>query len=95
MNPEFNEQWKETVLARWMGEYKAGKADEPYQNNPKIILKSSQEIADDLKDFGSITADYVSATLAVNGYPIVFDGGYPKWKIKYPQQEKTYEELPE
>ena len=72
----FAGDWKVTVLSRWAGEFPPAQ-----ENDSEIILKSSQDIADDLSGAGSFTANEVSAFLAVNGYGIVFDGGYPMWRI--------------
>ncbi len=70
-----NIDWKFVLLSRWAGVYPPARLDEDH------ILKSSQEIADDLRGAGDFTADEVSAFLAVSGYEIVFDSGYPKWKL--------------
>lgn len=70
-----NDDWKIVLLSRWAGEYPPAKV------NLNADLKSSQDIADDLRGAGEFTADEVSAFLAVRGYEIVFDAGYPKWKI--------------
>ena len=73
----FSDEWKVLILQRWAGEFPPALRDEA-----DIVLKSSQDIADDL----SGAADEVSAFMAVNGYGIVFDAGYPKWIIKMNKQ---------
>ena len=75
----FTNDWKLLVLQRWAGEYPPAKGNE---DEAAVSLKSSQDIADDLQGAGNFTADEVSAFMAVNGYGVVFDAGYPKWKIK-------------
>ena len=75
----FTNDWKLLVLQRWAGEYPPAKQDE---GETMVSLKSSQDIADDLSGAGNFTADDVSAFMAVNGYRVVFDAGYPKWAIR-------------
>ena len=75
------DEWKVLILQRWAGEFPPAQ-----ENDSEIILKSSQDIADDLSGAGSFTANEVSAFLAVNGYSVVFDAGYPKWRIKINSQ---------
>lgn len=70
-----NIDWKFVLLSRWAGEYPPARLDEDH------ILKSSQEIADELRGAGEFSADEVSAFLAVSGYEVIFDSGYPKWRI--------------
>jgi hypothetical protein len=77
----FSDEWKVLILQRWAGEFPPALRDEA-----DIVLKSSQDIADDLSGAGNFTADEVSAFMAVNGYGIVFDAGYPKWIIKMNKQ---------
>lgn len=72
----FSDEWKVLILQRWAGEFPPAK-----ENETDPVLKSSQDIADDLSGAGNFTADEVSAFMAVNGYGIVFDGGYPKWRM--------------
>lgn len=79
----FAGDWKVLILQRWAGEFPPAREDE---GEAIVSLKSSQDIADDLSGAGSFTANEVSAFLAVNGYGIVFDGGYPKWRIKINSQ---------
>lgn len=69
--------WKYVVLSRWGGEYQPAA-----ENDTNVVLKSSQEIADDLRGAGEFSADEVSMFLAVRGYRIVFEGGYPYWALK-------------
>ena len=68
--------WKFVLLSRWAGEYP------PARQNEEHILKSSQEIADDLRGAGDFTADEVSMFLATQGYRVVFENGYPYWAVK-------------
>lgn len=77
----FTDDWKLIVLQRWAGEFRPALRDET-----DIVLKSSQDIADDLSGAGNFTADEVSAFMVVNRYGIVFDAGYPKWIIKMNKQ---------
>lgn len=79
-------EWKIVLLSRWAGEFPPARIGE------KSIMKSSQEIADDLKDAGDFTPNEVSAFLATQGYEIVFDGGYPKWQISEGDISKTLAE---
>ena len=72
----FTDDWKLILLQRWAGEYPPATPDDD------CVLKSSQDIADDLRGAGEFTADEVSAFMAVNGYRIVFEGGYPYWGVK-------------
>lgn len=85
----FSDNWKALVLQRWAGDYPPAPEGEP---ECSVIFKSSQEIADDLRGAGSFTADEVSAFMAVNGYRIVFDGGYPLWKIWIGDNTKKIED---
>ena len=78
----FADDWKLLILQRWAGEYPPSKLSDLEIACPDVVLKSSQEIADDLREAGEFTADEVSAFLATRGYQIVFDAGYPKWKIQ-------------
>lgn len=78
--------WKYVLLSRWGGEFP------PATEGENVIMKSSQEIADDLKDAGEFTPDEVSAFLAIRGYKIVFDGGYPKWLISGGDNSKIINE---
>lgn len=71
-----NIDWKFVLLSRWAGEYPPARLDEDH------ILKSSQEIADDLRGAGDFTADEVSMFLAIQGYRVVFENGYPFWAVK-------------
>ena len=87
---KITDEWKMVLLSRWMGEFPA--ADE---SETKPVLKTSQEIADDLREFGDFEPEEISAVLAANGYPIIFDGNLPKWRIKYSIKIKEYEQLPE
>ena len=83
------DEWKVLILQRWAGEFPPAREDYPQGGlEPPcgVALKSSQEIADDLSGAGSFTADEVSAFMAVNGYSVVFDAGYPKWRIKINSQ---------
>lgn len=79
----FTDDWKVVILQRWAGEFPPAEAPSCSPEGGELVgyvlLKSSQEIADDLRGAGSFAADEVSAFLAVNGYSVVFDGGYPKW----------------
>lgn len=77
----FNYDWKVLVLQRWAGEFPPASEDDN-ADSPEIALKSSEDIASDLSGAGDFSADEVSAFLAVNGYGIHFEGGFPKWKIK-------------
>lgn len=70
-----NIDWKFMLLSRWAGEYPPARLDEDH------ILKSSQEIADDLRGAGDFTADEVSMFLTVLGYRVVFENGYPFWAV--------------
>ncbi len=87
----FSDNWKTLVLQRWAGEFPPATGD-GISDNPNIALKSSEEIASDLRGAGSFTADEVSAFMAVNGYRIVFDGGYPLWKIWIGDNTKKIED---
>lgn len=78
---ENNVDWRLVILQRWAGEFPPAKENENY------ILKSSQEIADDLRNAGEFLADEVSMFLATQGYRVVFDGGYPYWAVYYGIQD--------
>ena len=82
----FSDDWKVLILQRWAGEYPPAKGSDLEIACPDVVLKSSQEIADDLREAGEFTADEVSDFLSTRGYQIVFDAGYPKWAIKMNEQ---------
>lgn len=85
----FAENWKQMILARWAGEYP------PYNRSKRLavasteeeaepLLKSSEDIAFDLRGAGDFTSDEVSEFMMASGYEIAFDDeGKPKWKIEY------------
>lgn len=75
--------WKLVILQRWAGEYP------PAKNEAEAFYKSSLEIVDELSTAGSFTVDEVSKFLAVSGYKIVFEGGYPLWQIGYVDDDKN------
>lgn len=79
--------WKYVLLSRWASEFP------PASEMDSAVLRSSQEIADDLKDAGDFSPGEVSAFLAVNGYKVVFDGGYPKWLISGAENSKAISEF--
>lgn len=83
MNEKQNQEldWKLILLQRWAGEFPPASP-----TDGDFTLKSSQEIADDLSTAGRFSPNEISKFLAVNGYAIEFEGGYPFWKI---QKSKT------
>lgn len=80
--------WKYVLLSRWAGEFPPPIGKE----TDGTVLKSSQEIADDLKDAGDFSPDEVSAFMTVRGYKVVFDGGYPKWLISGKSESNLIDE---
>ncbi len=73
---DFNNNWKILILQRYAGEFPpAGEAPNP-------IRKSSEDIALDLSEMGDISANEISAFLAVSGYEIAFDDSKPVWLLK-------------
>lgn len=78
--------WKFVLLSRWAGEFP------PATEKDSAVLRSSQEIADDLKDAGDFSPDEVSAFMTVRGYKVVFDGGYPKWLISGKSESNLIDE---
>lgn len=81
-----NDDWKFVLLSRWAGEYPPAKKEEDH------VLKSSQEIADDLRGAGEFTADEVSMFLATSGYRVIFESGYPYWAVKNVTQNNLISE---
>lgn len=68
--------WKWLLLDNWAESYPPVSDDERYQ------LKSSRAIAYDLREAGMLTEEDVTEFMFERGYEIVFEDGYPKWKVK-------------
>jgi hypothetical protein len=75
--------FKIILLQRYCGEFRPATSE-----TDATEMKTSEQIMADLRPMATYTPDEITAYLAVNGYPIGFDGDTPVWLMKRGNDQK-------